>query len=44
MAMLTTTREERGEAIARLDGQVKRVDDFTYTVKSQSHEGEYMYH
>ena len=38
---LTTTREERGEAIARLEGQVKRVDDCSYTVKSQSHEGEY---
>src|SRR4030066_610700 len=41
MAMLTTTREQRGEVIARLDGQVKRVDDFTYSVKSQAHDGEY---
>ncbi len=39
---LTTTREERGEAIAKLDGQVKRIDDFTYTVKSQSGMGEYI--
>ncbi len=36
-----TTREERGEAIAKLEGQVKRIDDFTYTVKSQSGMGEY---
>ena len=41
MAMLTTTREQRGEAIARLNGQINRVDDFTYTVKSQSNNGEY---
>jgi putative transposase len=39
--MLTTTREERGQAIAQLEGQIKRVDDLTYTVKSQSHDGEY---
>ena len=38
---LTTTREERGESIAKLDGQVKRVNDCTYTVKSQSNNGEY---
>jgi transposase-like protein len=38
---LTTTREERGQAIAKLDGQVKRVDDFLYVVKSQSNNGEY---
>ena len=41
-AQLITTREERGEAIAKLDGQVKRIDDFTYTVKSQSDMGEYI--
>jgi transposase-like protein len=40
--MVTTTREERGEAIAKLDGQVKRIDENTYTVKSQSHNGEYI--
>jgi hypothetical protein len=38
---LTTTREQRGQAIAQLDGQIKRIDDFSYTVKSQSHNGEY---
>ena len=36
-----TTREEKGQAIAQLSGQVKRLDDCTYTVKSQSHNGEY---
>ena len=39
---LTTTREERGQTIAKLNGQINRVDDYTYTVKSQSHEGEYV--
>lgn len=38
---LTTSREERSQAIAQLSGQVKRLDDCTYTVKSQSHNGEY---
>ncbi len=38
---LTTTRQERGQTIANLNGQVKRVDDFLYVVKSQSHNGEY---
>jgi len=38
---LTTTREERGEAIARLEGQVKRIDENSYIVKSQSGNGEY---
>jgi len=38
---LLTTRIERGEAIAKLEGQVKRIDDYTYTVKSQSGMGEY---
>jgi putative transposase len=38
---LTTSREERGQAIAQLSGQVKRIDDCTYSVKSQSHNGEY---
>ena len=38
---LTTTREERGQAITQLDGQIKRIDDYTYSVKSQSHNGEY---
>jgi transposase-like protein len=34
-------REQRGEAIAKLQNQIKRVDELTYTVKSQSHNGEY---
>lgn len=38
---LTTTREERGQAIAQQSGQVKRIDEATYTVKSQSHNGTY---
>ncbi len=38
---ILTTREQRGEAIAQLDDQIHRVDDCTYTVKSQSHDGEY---
>jgi len=38
---LTTTREERGQAIAQLDGQVKRIDEGIYIVKSQSRNGEY---
>jgi transposase-like protein len=38
---LTTTREERGQAIAQKDGQIKRVDDQTYDVKSQSGNGVY---
>jgi len=39
---LTTTREERGQVIAKLGGQVKRIDDLMYMVKSQSHMGEYI--
>jgi transposase-like protein len=38
---LTTTREERGEAIARLSNQIERVDECVYIVKSQSGNGEY---
>ena len=38
---LTTTRQERGQAIAHSNGQVKRIDDLLYTVKSQSGNGEY---
>src|SRR5450759_427495 len=30
------TREDRGKAIAEKDGQIKRIDDNTYKVKSQS--------
>ena len=38
---LTTTRQERGQAIAHSNGQIKRIDDLLYTVKSQSGNGEY---
>jgi len=38
---LTTTRQERGEAIAKLEGQVKRLEENSYKVKSQSGNGEY---
>jgi len=38
---LTTTREERGQAIAKLDGQIKRLDENTYEVLSQSGHGKY---
>jgi len=39
--MITTTREERGEAIVKLSNQIQRVDENIYTVKSQSGNGEY---
>ncbi len=38
---LTTTREERGQAIAQHTGQIKRIDEAFYTVQSQSGNGEY---
>jgi putative transposase len=38
---LTTTREERGEAIAKLPNQIKRIDENTYIVKSQSSNDDY---
>ena len=38
---LTTSREERGQAIAKVNGQIKRIDEFTYSVKSQSGNGIY---
>jgi len=38
---LTTTREERGQTIAHQNGQVKRIDETFYTVKSQNGNGEY---
>ncbi len=41
MAQQLTTREERGQAIAQLNGQVQKVDDLFFIVKSQSHNGEY---
>jgi putative transposase len=34
-------REERGRAIAELEGQITRIDENTYKVKSQSGNGEY---
>jgi transposase-like protein len=40
-AQLTTTREERGQTIAQHNGQVKRIDENFYTVKSQNGNGEY---
>ena len=42
MTTQITSREERGQAIAKLSGQVKRIDERTYSVKSQSHSGEYI--
>jgi putative transposase len=39
--VITTTREERGQQITQLNGQIERVDDLTYTVKSQAGNGEY---
>jgi putative transposase len=38
---LTTTRQDRGQRIAKLKGQIQRIDESFYTVKSQSREGEY---
>jgi transposase-like protein len=40
-AHLTTTREIRGQAIAQSNGQVQRIDECLYIVKSQSQSGEY---
>ena len=39
--MATITRQERGEAIARMQNQINRIDAHTYVVKSQSGNGEY---
>jgi putative transposase len=44
MQTVTTTREERGQTIAQSNGQVNRINSDTYTVKSQSHNGEYTVH
>lgn len=41
MQALTTSREERGQAIAQHSGQVTRIDELFYIVKSQSGKGEY---
>ena len=38
---LTTTREERGKAIAKRGGQIRKVSDYSFRVKSQSGQGEY---
>ena len=35
------TRQERGQAIANHEGQVRRLDEFSYEVKSQSGNGDY---
>lgn len=41
-AQLTTTRQERGEAIAKAEGnQITRIDADIYKVLSQSGNGEY---
>ncbi len=41
ITQLTTTREQRGQAIVELTGQIQRIDENFYTVKSQSGNGEY---
>jgi transposase len=38
---LTTTREERGKAIVEKAGQVEKIDDNSFTVKSQTGHGVY---
>ncbi|MDR2708076.1 MAG: hypothetical protein LBB87_04965 [Nitrososphaerota archaeon] len=38
---LTTSRQERGQIIAQTNGQIKRIDEILYIVKSQSGNGEY---
>lgn len=38
---IADVREERGKAIARVDGHVKRIDENYYKVRSQSGNGEY---
>lgn len=37
----TTTREERGQQVAEIKGQIQRIDEYLYIVKSQSNRGEY---
>jgi len=41
---MITSREERGQTIVKNSGQVKRIDECTYSVKSQSNKGEYLIH
>lgn len=38
---LTTTRQERGQVIAQLNGQIERIDENIYEVLSQSGNGKY---
>lgn len=40
-AQLTTTRAEKGQTIAQLNGQIQNIDDCLFIVKSQSGNGEY---
>ena len=42
--MVVDEREERGRTIAETSGQIKREDDHTYVVKSQSGHGVYTVH
>lgn len=39
--MATSNREQRGMQIAQQENQIKRIDESTYSVRSQSHDGEY---
>jgi hypothetical protein len=39
--ILTGDREQRGQQIANTKGQIKRVNEDTYKVKSQSGNGDY---
>ncbi len=41
VTQLIATREQRGEAIANLTGQVQRIEENFYTVQSQSGHGQY---
>ncbi|MBN1245232.1 IS6 family transposase [Candidatus Bathyarchaeota archaeon] len=41
MVTQPTTREQRGQHIAQIDGQIKRIDANTYEVLSQSGHGKY---
>jgi transposase-like protein len=41
MSMAMNEREQRGQDIAKMNNQIKRIDADSYTVKSQSNEHEY---
>lgn len=41
VTQMFATREQRGQVIAQSSGQVKRIDEYLYIVKSQSGNGEY---